>query len=107
MLLTGPRVKIVLQRRTRVSDQQGGSNDIWNDIIEFRGVLSPYKMSVEQLLYNKETVEYDHVLYCKHLSENITHYDRIVYGNRYFHVKAVNTPLMESKIMKIYVKEIK
>lgn len=81
MLLTGPRVIVILQRRTRVSDGRGGSTDIWNDLLEFKAVLTPYRMSTEKIAYNKETMEYDHVLYCKTPNENITHYDRFVYGN--------------------------
>lgn len=106
-MLTGPRVTIISQRRNRVSDGKGGSNDTWTDLEEFKAVLSPAKLNREGLLYTKETTEYDYVLYCKKLNYPLNNYDRINYKGRFFQVKSVLSPIMTDKIQKILLLEVK
>lgn len=106
-MISGRKVKVVLQKRTRVSDNKGGSSDIWTDTEEFKAVLSPIKLNIEGLKYNKEVVEGDHVLYSKAISNTIANFDRITYEGRIFDIKAAQTPLMSSKVFKLVLKEVK
>lgn len=106
-MISGPKVKVILQRRTRSSDSRGGSNDVWNDVEEFKGVLSPSRFNKEGLKYNKEILESDHILYTKTITNTITIFDRIVYNGRIFQVKVVQIPAMSTKVLKIGLLEIK
>lgn len=107
-MLTGPRIAVILQKRTRITDGKGGGNDTWNDAEEFKAVLSPISLNKDKLKYNKESSEIDYVLYpVKAPSNTITIFDRIAYLGRIFQVKAVNSPAMNTKILKIGLLEIK
>ena len=106
-MISGKKVKVILQRRTRVPDNKGGSSDLWTDTETFKAVLSPIKLNIEGLKYNKEIIEGDHVLYSKAISSNITNFDRITYEGRVFDIKAVQTPLMSLKVFKLVLKEVK
>ena len=106
-MISGKKVSVILQRRNRVSDGKGGSADIWTDVLEFKAVLSPIKLNIEGLKYNKEVVEGDHVLYSKSISSTITNFDRILYEGRIFDVKVVQVPLMSTKVFKLVLKEVK
>ena len=106
-MISGKKVHVILQRRTRVPDGKGGSADIWTDVLEFKAVLSPIKLNIEGLKYNKEIIEGDHVLYSKAISSTITNFDRIIYEGRVFDIKAVQTPLMSTKVFKLVLKEIR
>ena len=106
-MISGRKVKVVLQKRTRVSDNKGGSSDIWTDTEEFKAILSPIKLNIEGSKYNKEVVEGDHVLYSKAISNTITNFDRITYEGRVFDIKAVQAPLMSLKVFKLVLKEVK
>ena len=106
-MITGPKVTVILQRRTRSSDGHGGSADTWNDVEEFKAVLSPTRFGKEGLKYNKELLEGDHLLYCKTLTNTITNFDRITYNGRIFAIKAIQTPMMSNKVLKLGLLEIK
>lgn len=105
-MVSGKKVQLVLQKRTRSTDSRGGYNDTWTDAEKFKGVLSP-KLNPEGLKYAKETIEGDHILYCKTLTNTITEFDRITYEGRIFNVKAVQPPMMLAKVLKIGLLEIK
>ena len=107
LMISGHKVQVVLQRRVRLNDLRGGSQDTWIDTEEFKAVLSPIKLNIEGLKYNKEFVDGDHVLYSKAISSTITNFDRITYEGRVFDIKAVQTPLMSTKVFKLVLKEIR
>ena len=106
-MISGHKVQVVLQRRVRLNDLRGGSQDTWIDTETFKAVLSPIKLNIEGLKYNKEVVEGDHVLYSKAISNTITNFDRILYEGRIFDVKVVQVPLMSTKVFKLVLKEVK
>lgn len=105
-MISGKKVNLVLQKRTRSTDSRGGSVDTWTDTEEFKGVLSP-KLNTEGLKYSKETIEGDHILYCKPPANAITEFDRITYNGRVFNVKAVQSPIMSTKVLKVGLMELK
>ena len=108
LMISGPKVTVVLQQRVRVPDGRGGSNDVWNDIEEFKAVLSPVILTKEGLKYNKELREIDYILYpVKVPSVTINDFHRITYNGRIFQIKAVDSPMMNTKILKIGLLEIK
>jgi len=103
-MISGPKVTVVLQQRVRVPDGRGGRNDIE----EFKAVLSPVRLTKEGLKYNKELREIDYILYpVKVPSVTINDFHRITYNGRIFQIKAVDSPMMNTKILKIGLLEIK
>lgn len=105
-MISGKKVSLVLQKRTRSTDSRGGYVDTWTESETFKGVLSP-KLNTEGLKYAKETIEGSHILYCKPPTNAITNFDRITYEGRVFDVKAVQSPMMSTKVLKIGLMELK
>lgn len=81
---------LILQRKTRTDDGQGGWNEDWQDVGTIRGRLRPASAS-ERTAAAQEQAIISHVLYCD-ASEDVRRGDRAVLGNLIVEITAIREP---------------
>lgn len=106
MIPPGPRVEVSIKTISRVTDGMGGYTNTLSVAETLKGVLLPVRGN-EKLLYDKETVLGDYLLFAKKGTVSPTEFDIIVYGTREFKILFVSTPFMSSKFYVLELEEVK
>jgi SPP1 family predicted phage head-tail adaptor len=81
---------LILQRKTRIDDGQGGWIEDWQTVGTIRGRFRPASAS-ERTAAAQEQAVISHVLYCA-ADEDVCRGDRVVLGNLIVEVTAVREP---------------
>lgn len=94
---------LTLQRATETADGQGGMTFLWANMGSFRGRISGLSVD-DKLLQNKKTIMATHKIYCDNI--DITHRDRIKWGDYYFEIMGITNPSEAYHHLEIDVREL-
>jgi len=110
-LPVGPKSSVLHQTVSRTVDVMGGYTDVWADTETFKAVLMTNSNVVrEHMIYDKETVIADHLLYCDakkpdRTDRAISTDDRIKYGTRLFDILFVDDLAFQNDVLKLQLRE--
>lgn len=102
----GPKIEMVLQKKTSVSDNIGGFTEVWQSKKKIKGVLVPLKGS-ERMVTRKTEVFATHKFFCDYpKGVTITEKDRFTFGARTFDIKYIGDPAEQHRHLEIELLEI-
>ena len=112
-MINGPKITLIVERYTDVSDGGGGSTRTWSQVRHIKGVLT-YGRAFENTNVDRYTVRSTHQFWCVYLSGGfeITEKDRLrrigkMGGTRYYDIVYVDPILEQKRWLKIDLLEIK
>lgn len=110
--MRGPKIKCVLQKAVRTSDDMGNWTTVYNDLVEFNAVLICLSAK-EKVFFDKDTVFADYSLRADYRAVHESHIDevkegnRIKYGERTFDIKGVKNPGEQNRFWSLDLLETK
>ena len=106
-IIPGPKVTVTLKAITKASDGLGGYVDTLTTVgIDFKAVLTPSRGN-ESLIYSKEIVVGDYLLYSQNVPSSVKEADVIIYATRTFNILFVGKPFLKQKYYFLSLEEVK
>lgn len=105
-MIPGTKCSVTHKTITKSTTSYGGSNDSLSAGTTFKAVLTAVRGN-EGLMYSKETVSGDYVLYSKSVPSTVKEFDLIFYGTRQFRILFVNQPFQKKRFYKLDLLEVK
>lgn len=104
--MRGPKTELILERKTKTADGQGGYIESWTQLRKIKGVLVPLKGS-ERMITGKTEVYASHKFFMDYpLDLAITEKDRFTLDSRVFEIRFIADPAERHIHLEIDVEEI-
>jgi len=102
----GPKTELILQKYTKVSDNMGGYEYVYQSKRKMKGVLVPLKGN-ERMITGQTTVFASHKFFCDYPKGiTITEKDRFTLGARTFDIKYIGDPAEQHRHLEIELLEV-
>ncbi len=99
------RHRVAIQRKTRVSDGQGGYTETWATVTNGAVCASIEPASSKEVFHAHQLNHLvTHKIVCRFLS-GVTSADRVVFGTRAFNIRSVLNPLERNRMLVLLCEE--
>ena len=105
MSIPGPKVSIVIQKVTRISDGMGGYKDVYTTRYTLNAGFSSLTAS-QRFMAKRESSDITNRVFCPYYSD-ITESDQVVYGGKTYQIETVVDPGQEHKHLELDLRLIK